>query len=673
MHLDTNTPCKEMVELNMTVASEQQISFLEEDLALSSSAHDSLVERTITEAEEKTHDETTCQSPAAVDKPPAPIYVSEDAMDCNYDESSSNLSKHFELPEEQSPELFESDADDEAESTTSTFPIVAISQEPSQPTQPSPKKLTPAELILKADRYIRRRVHKFLSGVPPPPNHTISQRDCDDFLAEIKRNRSYFWADPFEGEISKEANVSTSSETSTYSKAESSTNMSTDEKKIFHPPKGSLRNLSTAFDACEQLSNSRHDNNESLMNFPDNGNSFSSLLNNSSFLSVSTLALNEESKLGDSGIQEQPPMSYMSMNVNEVTKLPFKDAFAHRCHDIYYNRNRFVEDFENLRVKLCDRYIGNETQSTCNVWFVKQAPNSVRKRGLLHKRNNGQSPSKRLSHLARRRRTFSSANLQGLGVAEKKLVTISVRKYTGIMTRKGKSPRGKSPRGKSPRSKTTPRSSTKKRQIRNGTPRKRVEFPKRALFQSPPTDKPGPSRLSTPTTVTSNNPSKIKKALFPTPKKNEAADSSQSLSYPDSRKRKSDEELENPRLKWPKSLSFDCTQNLESSSNKWNSTRLPMGTVLSKDGTPNYGKSELSETHRKKLLWAVSQALRSKGIGMSHPQFKQYATALGRTVRKYMPDLENKNAPKKPGSTTDRMLKLAKRYVIVIVESKTAH
>ena len=80
-----------------------------------------------------------------------------------------------------------------------------------------------------------------------------------------------------------------------------------------------------------------------------------------------------------------------------------------------------VEEFENLRLKFSDRYIGNETQSTCNAFFTQQASISPRKRSLLARRSNGQSPGKRLSYLARRRKTFSSANLQGLNAVEKKL------------------------------------------------------------------------------------------------------------------------------------------------------------------------------------------------------------------------------------------------------------
>ena len=72
-------------------------------------------------------------------------------------------------------------------------------------------------------------------------------------------------------------------------------------------------------------------------------------------------------------------------------------------------------------------------------------------------------------------------------------------------------------------------------------------------------------------------------------------------------------------------------------------------------------------------MWAVAEALRTKGIGMGHPMFKQYAACLARTVRKFMPDLDNKNVPRKPGSTSDRMLKLAKRHVLLIIDAKTAH
>lgn len=76
---------------------------------------------------------------------------------------------------------------------------------------------------------------------------------------------------------------------------------------------------------------------------------------------------------------------------------------------------------------MCERYIGAETQSTCNIWFSKQPLGSAKKRSLLAKRENGQSPGKRLTHLARRRKTFSSANLQGLGLSEKRQLVVQIK------------------------------------------------------------------------------------------------------------------------------------------------------------------------------------------------------------------------------------------------------
>lgn len=102
---------------------------------------------------------------------------------------------------------------------------------------------------------------------------------------------------------------------------------------------------------------------------------------------------------------------------NGPPEIIFFDLFS-------YNRNKFSEDFENLRIKLCERYISSDTQSTCNVFFVKTRPGSARKKTLVARFTNGVSPSKRLSHLARRRRTFSSANLQHFTEKKPFMVTV---------------------------------------------------------------------------------------------------------------------------------------------------------------------------------------------------------------------------------------------------------
>lgn len=74
-----------------------------------------------------------------------------------------------------------------------------------------------------------------------------------------------------------------------------------------------------------------------------------------------------------------------------------------------HNRSNLSEEFEDLCAKYAQRYVGDETQSSCTVFQNSKSP---LKRKLIKQRWSIKSPGRRLSHLARRRITFSSANLQ---------------------------------------------------------------------------------------------------------------------------------------------------------------------------------------------------------------------------------------------------------------------
>lgn len=76
-----------------------------------------------------------------------------------------------------------------------------------------------------------------------------------------------------------------------------------------------------------------------------------------------------------------------------------------------HNRSKESEDFEHLCTKYAARYVGAETASSCTVWSMMEA-NSATKRRNAKLRWGVKSPGRRLSHLARRRITFSSTNLQ---------------------------------------------------------------------------------------------------------------------------------------------------------------------------------------------------------------------------------------------------------------------
>jgi hypothetical protein len=80
-----------------------------------------------------------------------------------------------------------------------------------------------------------------------------------------------------------------------------------------------------------------------------------------------------------------------------------------------YNRGQISEEFEMLCQRLQERYVGSETTSSCNIWFNLDVSNKVH-RVNSRRRNAGHSPGSRLSHLARRRRTVSSADLHNSSV-----------------------------------------------------------------------------------------------------------------------------------------------------------------------------------------------------------------------------------------------------------------
>ena len=592
-------------------------------------------------------------------------------MDCCYFNRPGSPAIGNELPNVCSPEMFDSDGEDDSkdnETLTNEAATVAV----------SPEKPSQADLLAKSDHNLLARINKFLSGVPPPPKHTICRTDCTELLLRIYENHHLFWTPCVLPE--KQSQQDTRQESAEQQKENISTNNS------YQRTKSTPRNLSTAFDACDpqypnnvgnSVDTSEVKNNISSDNFRINQivpndqkhvlDAKESTINTLSPEQVQNTVRKDEKQEPSLACTRERSIVYPIATAKEAAPLTWPEAYLQKFHGIHYNRSRTMEEFENLTSKLCERYIGAETQSTCTVWFSKHAPGSAKKRNLLAKRDNGQSPGKRLNHLTRRRRTFSSANLQGLALNNKRLLVLNIKKPT---VKKGKSPRGKSPRGKSPRG--TPRSSTKKKVSRRlvldaASPLKsKVETSKRALFQSPPSDRAGPSKLL----ETGSSMQTIKRVLFAQKATENDSECVQKVSAEESRKRKSEEELEGPRYKWAKSLSFDCPHELHNNTlTPWD--RHSSSNIIEKNKPQlTEGRNELSDSHRKKLLWAVAEALRGKGIGMTHPQFKQHATNLVRTIKKLMPDLENRNIPRKPGSTSDRMLKLAKHHVLFLIDAR---
>lgn len=173
-----------------------------------------------------------------------------------------------------------------------------------------------------------------------------------------------------------------------------------------------------------------------------------------------------------------------------------------------YNRGKVSEEFELLCAKYGQRFVGQESYSSCTIFSARDTPS--KKKAANKMRWAAKSPGRRLSHLAKRRITFSSASLQASSSvmsAHARQILVDSRKMQ--MLNRKKSPR-KTPRKtpkKSPRKRMrTPSSSVKKQMaksldlfteedqviVKPSTSANRVHATKRALFQSPE-NKAGPS------------------------------------------------------------------------------------------------------------------------------------------------------------------------------------
>lgn len=79
-----------------------------------------------------------------------------------------------------------------------------------------------------------------------------------------------------------------------------------------------------------------------------------------------------------------------------------------------YNKSKASEDLEWLCSKYIERYVGNETSSWVNSLYIRSPTRTASAKKRARYRGWGHSPGRRLSHLARRRRAFTSANLQSV-------------------------------------------------------------------------------------------------------------------------------------------------------------------------------------------------------------------------------------------------------------------
>ncbi|KAJ2948637.1 hypothetical protein O0L34_g7893 [Tuta absoluta] len=369
----------------------------------------------------------------------------------------------------------------------------------------------------------------------------------------------------------------------------------------------------------------------------------------------------------------------------EARETSWPEVLKCRHYDVSYNLTQYSERFELLSLRYGERYVGNETDSTVNVHSGGlQSPSSASKRKAMRlKMAAAKSPGRRLSHLARRRQAFCSAATIGEKAhssqskmvyidknffPHRKLINSGERKSPRLRRTPGKKTPGRKTPGKKTPAKTPKSSSTKKKAMRrllmdpeNATRSQPREI-KRALFISPDNRKAVPPAPST----SVPNAVKSRRALFGSPvtadtKSMDGTLSDQFLK----RKRDLDDSSDNGRSKIAKSLSFGG-DSIGASSQPHAFNRRASEMFATRNSL------ELDETRKKKLLWAVSEALRVHGWRMSSPGFREKASNLARLTRKLLtlpPHAARLNAPK--SSTSETMLKLARQYVFAIIQGRS--
>lgn len=403
-----------------------------------------------------------------------------------------------------------------------------------------------------------------------------------------------------------------------------------------------------------------------------------------------TSTSNEMSELNTSDNDKSIHLK-MSTQV-EATETLWPEVLKCRYYDVYYNVTKHSEKLELLALRYRERYVGAETDTSVNIYSGgMQSPTSASKRKAMRlKMAQAKSPGRRLSHLARRRQAFASAATIGdkAHTSATKMVLIDKnffphRKLINSSERKSprtrRTPGKKTPVRKTPGKKTpakTPKTrsggSSKKKAMRRllmdpdhltrSQPTR--ETLKRALFISPENRKAIPSAPSSSVPVQAM---KSKRALFGSPVRTNETKSMDGTASDQFLKRKRDifdDNRDFSRSKIAKSLSFggDTIADLQS----FTFARRNSEAFSTKKST------ELNENHKKKLLWAVSEALRVHGWRMSSPGFRDKASGLARLTRRMLTLPTHAASLAAPRlSTSETMLKLARQYAFAIIQGRS--
>ncbi|XP_049858864.1 uncharacterized protein LOC126353809 [Schistocerca gregaria] len=350
--------------------------------------------------------------------------------------------------------------------------------------------------------------------------------------------------------------------------------------------------------------------------------------------------------------------------------------------DIQYNHGAVSEELDRQYQRLQERFVGRETASSCNPWFTTW---NASKSSVRYQRSLGQSPGSRLSHLARRRQSFSSCNLQPASISGK---------LPGVMHRSAIERRVIMVDAKKEEKQQKHKINNRRLQrntICIGEDDSRLRSSRRALFQSPVDDKKVSSYLK-PRTESNNTKTD---AWGGTTKLAENRSRNLNENFNINGKRVMSDSQSHPR-KISRRLVFDASQpvghslshnaefNRHSSvsrqlSEKKSNSSYVNGSHRSQvftqplSSSQAASKSRISGTYKKKLLWAVAEALRRKGITMTHHLFHPCASSLTRLLLKVVGNtLLVQSREDTCKTTSEQLLETALQHVHTVVQKTEA-
>lgn len=386
-----------------------------------------------------------------------------------------------------------------------------------------------------------------------------------------------------------------------------------------------------------------------------------------------------------------------NVSTEETQTVSWPESYHIQGHGVCYNRSRNTEKIELVALELVERYVGCETVSSYTTCV--KSPQSSKKRALKSK-TVMQSPGRRLSHLARRRAIFSSANLKQ-GVASNRQIVLNPKRQDQkklFMAGQKVARTPKRSRTGTPSKKKTPRSNKKPREVIIIKSTITREQSKRALFQSPAlvTEPPKPMMSED----VARRVEKSKRALFSPAKKLDRSTSFnehssrlgligessryKSLNNLDQmvsikRKRIDDgDSVDNwtkmPRLLPPNNENECPTASRLLKSQSFHVASQPTTSRASfyraqTDVNETVYQKKLSEHHKQKLLWAVATALKNKNIISSNPDYKKYASNLTRVVKTLFLQFCDSD-PQICGiqSTSEKLKRIANNHVYSIIK-----